>query len=393
MSAILRCSIGDCAILSGSLISSVRGNWTAAGLKVRPPEGVTPVALEELSAASLLLTREDKTVDTFTGAVRRSGVELAANVLHVTIVGGAGALLADVPARHHAPGTTEIPAGIIARAICDAAGELLADGVEAALDAFTVHQWTRFAMPGGVALDLLADVLGLGWRVLPTGRVWMGAETWTALEAEKRLKPDPDDGAEAWACDGAPILAGVTLGGRRIVEVSYQLTAGAGRATVRAAVSGDPPRAPALDLYRASYAATVVRQADDGTLELVPDDARLGDTDRSLLAVPLRVGIPGCKVTVPVGARVRVLFEGADPRGIYAAPLDQDPLATKALALLDDAISAGTIAIVAPPGVLGGPCTITYTPPGGVASVGATATLTGKITGPGHKYAKGVPAS
>jgi hypothetical protein len=66
-----------------------------------------------------------------------------------------------------------------------------------------------------------------------------------------------------------------------------------------------------------------VRAQDaDGSLVLVPDDPRLGDTDHPLRGVLLRCGIPGAFITYqnPVGERVRLAFEGADPRNVYALP-------------------------------------------------------------------------
>lgn len=385
--AILRCSLGDCPVLSGSLLLPLRGNWCAT-VEVRAPNGLDPVVLDALSPVSLRLTREDGTVDIFEGTVRRSGVVEGRAVIHATIVGGAGQLLADVPPRHYAPAATEVPAGLIARGICDDAGEQLAGGVEAALDARVVRQWTRFAMPARDALDVLADVIGCGWRVLPSGRVWLGQETWPELDASKRIAPDPDDGAELWATDGAPILPGVTLVGRRIVEVTYRLEAVRPRATVRAAVAGDPPRAARLDLYRASYPATVRAQGTD-VLDLEPDDPRLGDSTRALLSVPMRLGIPGCRVTVPAGTRLRVAFEGALPSGLYAGPVDHDPTADRALSLVGDRVDCGRLAGVADP--VTGIVTFTYSSPDGSTPPPAPlVALSGVVSGPGHKYAKGV---
>lgn len=385
--AILRCSLGDCPVLSGSLLLPLRGNWCAT-VEVRAPNGTEPAALDALSPASLRLAREDGTVDAFEGSVRRSGVQDGRAVVHATIVGGAGKLLGDLPPRHYAPAATEVPAGYVARGICDDAGEQLLGGVEAALDARIVRQWTRFAMPARDALDLLADVIGCGWRVLASGRVWLGQEAWPELDASKRIAPDPDDGAEVWATDGAPILPGVTLAGRRIIEVTYRLDAVRSRATVRAAVAGDPPHAARLDLYRASYPATVRVQGTD-VLDLVPDDPRLGDAARALLSVPMRLGIPGCRVTVPAGTRVRVAFEGALPSGAYAGPVDHDPAADRPLSLIGDAVDCGTLTGVADP--VTGVVTFTYSPPDGSAPPpGLVVGLSGVVSGPGHRYAKGV---
>lgn len=74
-----------------------------------------------------------------------------------------------------------------------------------------------------------------------------------------------------------------------------------------------------VDYFRLTP-ARVVRQASDGTLELIPDD---GSGLPGLVGVPIRHGLPGVTgVSVASGARVRVGFEGGDPRLPYAALWD-----------------------------------------------------------------------
>lgn len=55
--------------------------------------------------------------------------------------------------------------------------------------------------------------------------------------------------------------------------------------------------------------ARVVAQNGDGSLELVPDDARLPP----LSGVPVRYGVPGMRAEVPEGARVLLEFIAGDP--------------------------------------------------------------------------------
>ncbi len=62
--------------------------------------------------------------------------------------------------------------------------------------------------------------------------------------------------------------------------------------------------------YAFWYPARVVAMNADGTVDLAPDDADLVPT---MQHVPLRLGVPGLSVIVPVGARVLVGFEGGDP--------------------------------------------------------------------------------
>jgi len=349
----LRATVGDLPILAGGLVESIRGNWTGTVAVHGAP------LPDEGSPASIVFLRETGAEDAFVGVVRRRGSAVGQAGASVTVVGGAGKLLADLPPRDHAPGVTEIPAGLVAKGIADDAGERLAAGVELGLDGRTVHRWTRIACPARDALDLLVDVLGWGWRVQRDGSVWAGQETWPSLDVTKFLEAVPDEQGAVYACDGAPIRPGVTLttpdGAIRVAEVVYSITAGASRATVRPAVAGDPPPVRrSRELYEVAYAAMVREQAADGSLVVTCDDPRVD----VLRGVPLRVGIPGALVTVPVGARLRVRFEGADPRGAYAEALDQDPSATTAVALVGQSI--GYLTATAPPG--GGPCALALSP-------------------------------
>jgi hypothetical protein len=380
-------SAGDLPVLSGSLVESLRGNWTGTFTLH------SPTAPDEGSPAVLTFTRENGATDVFSGVVRRRGISAGSVALSVTIVGGKGHLLADLPPRDHAPGTDEIPAGLVAKGIADDAGELLAPAVETALDAKTVARWTRAAMPGRDALDLLVDVLGWSWRVQRDGTVWAGLETWPELDVTKFLASVPDDAGATYACDGAPIRPGVTLttpdGPVRVVEVVYAVAAGSARATVRAASPGDPPPARASrEFYLATYAATVQAQDVDGSLVVVPDDPRIGSADSPLRGVAFRLGIPGSLVTLSAGSRVRVRFEGGDPRKVYACDVDQDATATHALALVGDLVVIGWIDVVAPPG--GGPCATTFTPYPGPPLTLTAVPISGVVNGPGHKLIKGI---
>jgi hypothetical protein len=72
---------------------------------------------------------------------------------------------------------------------------------------------------------------------------------------------------------------------------------------------------PRLD-HLALYPCRVVAQSADLTrLDLQPDSARVPPC----AGVPIRHGIPGVTVTVPVGARVLLGYAGGDPAQPYAA--------------------------------------------------------------------------
>jgi hypothetical protein len=61
--------------------------------------------------------------------------------------------------------------------------------------------------------------------------------------------------------------------------------------------------------FFAQYAATVIAQNADGTLELQPDDPRLP----GLSGVPIRYGVPGLAAKVAPASRVLVGFEAGSP--------------------------------------------------------------------------------
>lgn len=383
----LRCALGDLPVLSGYQRTPANGVWAATvechSEDPAPPDG---------SPASLAFSREDGAEDVWAGTIRRAVHSDGAEQLVVDLVGGLDKLSAELDPAEHVTGTTPVPVGLILRALVDAAGERLAPGVEAALDAFTVPRWHRAGGTSGRAAVelLLADVaqvegVELGWRFLPDGSLWAGVETWAAAAPVKFIAPDLDDGVEIFGPDGAALQPGTTVNGQRAVEVLYTLIPPALRARVRHAIAGDPRRRLEVDLYRASYPATVKAQNADGTLNVTCDDDRIGD----LRSVPFRLGMPGATATIRATARVCVRFESASPRGAYACDVDQDATATHPLALVSDRVVIGWIGVVAPPG--GGSCSVTFIPfPGPPPIDGSAAAISGVISGPGHKFVKGI---
>lgn len=375
----LRCSLGDISVSDAFLRMPVRGNWSGV------LEMGSPAAPAQGEPATLVYQRENGTADMFVGTIRRVGSVPGTQTVKLTLVGGAGKLLNAVPARDHIVGPTSLPAGLVARSIVDAAGEKLSRGVEVALDSLQLPRWTRISSTARDALDLLVDRLGLGWRVMLDGTIWVGAETWPAVNGVAfYTDQDPDDGLVMYASDGARLLPGTTIDGVRALAVEYTITPGSIRAQVRSEVAGDPPRASDYSLYQQSYPATVVKQNDNGTIDVVADDLRVG----SVLSLGVRVGIPGAAVTVPEGARLRVAFDAADPQRTYATALDQDPAATHAIALVGDAIDCGFLTGISPPS--GGPVALSLSP---ISTDPVNEVhLVGRVAGPGHKYAKGVSA-
>ena len=72
--------------------------------------------------------------------------------------------------------------------------------------------------------------------------------------------------------------------------------------------------------YHAMYPSSVMRQAADGSLDLLPDDERMRGT--GCQGIRLRHGLPGFTCTVPVATRVLLGFEAGDPKRPFAALWD-----------------------------------------------------------------------
>ncbi len=96
-------------------------------------------------------------------------------------------------------------------------------------------------------------------------------------------------------------------------------------------------------MYLGTYTAEVVRQAADGTLDLMPFDQRLRST--GLQSVPIRNGLPGVsEITVPTGELVLLSFDGGSPAQPYASVFHKGK-ATKLVLDIESVEIGGTVAV------------------------------------------------
>lgn len=154
---------------------------------------------------------------TFRGTVSRGASYLG--VAHVRVVGGADGLRKRAKPVHYVHPQVRTPLGDLLRA----AGETLSATVLPAILNRQLEAWTVLDAPIGEQLSVLvARALGDGvaWRVLADGTVWVGVETWPAAgiadDAFRELGRSPVDDSLELGLDGAVLLPGTTLDGRRI---------------------------------------------------------------------------------------------------------------------------------------------------------------------------------
>lgn len=186
--------------------------------------------------------------------------------------------------------------------------------------------WTRPAGTIGNAMQTLAEMAQVNWRVLANGTVRMRAEAPFAVEPDAvEISRDDARGIVEVALEFSVIQPGTTFNGDTIGDVIYDFDENSfrcrywteSRARLRSALERLIRWATRDSLYLGQYTSQVVAQAADGTLDLLPDDVRL--RAQGLQAVPIIHGLPGVKVKVAPGSRVLLGFENGDPRLPYAA--------------------------------------------------------------------------
>lgn len=341
--AVLTSSSGPSDVLSGTLTLPLRGVWKAQ-LELDADEAVD-------GAVELALARDDGGApQLFKGTVVLGATFEGRG--RVIVAGGAGKaegpFATELAPRNYVAGPT---LATIVGDIAEDAAEQLAAGVEAELEATKLTRWHRALGTAADGLLSLGERIE-GWRILPDGTLWAGAETWPTASIEGLYQMGDDGHALVLevAPEAATLLPGTVVLGKRITRVTYAV-GGAFRATLSYADDlGQEFRQRArwaralgpLSPYDGAHGATVRVQHDDGTVDLECDSAAIGNvTD-----VPLRIGISHARVIVDEGTRVRLAFEGGDPEKPYAFGADMNPDAERGVARLDDVVDGGELMIV-----------------------------------------------
>lgn len=310
--------LNEASVLSWVLTFPLRGAWTAE-LTVdadEAPEG----------AVTLEIAQGDSTVELHGFAKRKGVFELKTRIL---VVGGAGGLSSPVESRYY----TDTTARTVVEDLLRDAGEELDDSSSSDVLGTQLTVWTRRAGTAGSRLDALVRSLGAQWRVLQSGKVWVGTDEWAEVETEADLlREDKAAGTATVSAPSVPleILPGSSFLERHVSAVTHEFGA-RNRTTVyfedatptdvssqlRALIDQVTER---LRWY-SIFPARVSQQDNDGTLQVELDDA----TMPGLTRVPIRTFVPGASVKVAADARVHVLFEGGDPGKPVACLFDGDP--------------------------------------------------------------------
>lgn len=350
-------------VLEGSLTLALEGPGIATleiGEEAPPPAG----------PADLLFAQGDDEPQAFVGTI--TFVREYEGRTAVVWLGGAGGLGGGTIATHYATILREVERADVVRDIVAAAGEQLADPELGELAGLTLERWTRAAAETWAqALSRALAGTGLAWRVLDTGRVWVGAETWSAAElGGVELDEARADQVLHVGFDRATLRPGTQLAdGRRVARVTFSSDGFVDVALERddtslaALAAVLAPRVP-TDPYARRWRAEVVKQHDDQTIDVRPLDpgAPFGDLPR----IPFDVGVQGARCVLPQDAWVWVAFDGAGPDGARASGRPTSVAADRGVARFGDHCKAGNItAVGSPAGIV-----VTYTAPRGAQSTG-----------------------
>lgn len=156
----------------------------------------------------------------FLGAVAASIVHEAAS--HVRLVGGAGGLAQDLPAKGYIASPVSVPLRDIARET----GETLAPNSDSNVLNFQLQSWSRVAGAAGNALAVLLEQVDRSvWRFLPSGELWVGLETWPKTNVAVELTGyEPVYDRIRFFSLTPGVLPGMTFLGRRASYVEHHIS-------------------------------------------------------------------------------------------------------------------------------------------------------------------------
>lgn len=247
--------------------------------------------------------------------------DLHAGRFHAQIVGGAGKLATVLDAKYY----QGIPLSVVLDDLMLGTGEKLSSTTSSDIRSHTVPRWARPQGKASAALVQVADEMVFSWRVLRDGTIWLGAESWpTVSPVYDEIDRVPGRDSITIAPETPIVRPGSTFDKQKVSRVTTYIkdvglrqdiliegASGGSRVFEDVAAFIGTQVDNRID-YSRMYPSKVLKQSGDGTLELLPDSAKL--RGNGLTRVPIRHGIPGLHVTVPAGVKVNLFFEAGDPK-------------------------------------------------------------------------------
>ena len=232
------------------------------------------------------------------------------------IVGGAGGLQKQVEPTEWAQGAL---VQTVLTAILNAGGEVQSATIDPSLLTKVLPQWSIVQGTVDAALAALCDSLGVIWRTLDDGSIWIGTPNPQPVTAPDYIftELDPEMGMVELDLNEASIQVDQIIDGLTVKQVIYTW----GNSSLRALVTIAPGPVNSLftlfskwmsrmkiDNFRQTP-GRINSQNIDKTVQFQPDDSRFSPLRR----VALRLGLPDTEVTVNASSRAVVGWENASP--------------------------------------------------------------------------------
>jgi hypothetical protein len=199
-------------LLQAIITEPQSGRWTATVEVSTETAPVDPVEISFDDGAVVLV-----------GAIHGGGVESGRWLGR--IVGGTGGLSTELTSKAY----RAMPLQIVLDDIISETDETLAT-TATSLITRTVPHWHRQIGYGTRAMSALADAVGMVWRVLRDGTIWIGVDTFPAVSVDAtwtQLHAFPDLGMVEIAPGDAPLVGpGVTWNGVSVGTVLTRLDGG-----------------------------------------------------------------------------------------------------------------------------------------------------------------------
>lgn len=232
------------------------------------------------------------------------------------IVAGAGGLQKQVEPTEWAQGAL---VQTVLTAILSAGGEVQSATIDPSLLTKVLPQWSIVQGTVDAALAALCDSLGVIWRTLDDGSIWIGTPNPQPVTAPDYIftELDPEMGMVELDLNEASIQVDQIIDGLTVKQVIYTW----GNSSLRALVTIAPGPVNSLftlfskwmsrmkiDNFRQTP-GRINSQNIDKTVQFQPDDSRFSPLRR----VALRLGLPDTEVTVNASSRAVVGWENASP--------------------------------------------------------------------------------
>lgn len=232
------------------------------------------------------------------------------------LVGGAGGLQKPVTPTEWSQGAL---VQTVLSYILGAGGEVQAATISTGLLGKVLPQWSIVASTVGEALSAFTEALGVIWRTLDDGTIWLGTPNPQPVTAPEYILTDinPEMGAAEMDLNDSSVAVDQIIDGLTVKQVIYTWTPDKMRALVTYApgpvnslfrLFGMWLARVKLDNFR-SVSGRINSQNGDQSVQFQPDDSRYSPLRRTML----RYGLPDTEVTVGANSRAVACWEGASP--------------------------------------------------------------------------------